>query len=212
MIARMNEQEDRSELLQTSLSLLSRLRDSGNASGWQCFYDTYSRLLFSVAKRSGLGSAEVQDVVQETMIEVAKQMPEFRYDPARGSFKNWLLAIVRRRIADHFRRKHYQFGGERVARESGLDPLLAAQQAMAESEIDKVWAEEWSQHILAAAMARVKEEVAPLQFQMFHLHAVKEVPVDEVAARLGVRASAVYWAKYRVGGRLKRALREIEHG
>lgn len=212
MIARMNEPEDRSELLQTSLSLLSRLRDSGNASGWQCFYDTYSRLLFSVAKRSGLGSAEVQDVVQETMIEVAKQMPEFRYDPARGSFKNWLLAIVRRRIADHFRRKHYQFGGERVARESGLDPLLAAQQAMAESEIDKVWAEEWSQHILAAAMARVKEEVAPLQFQMFHLHAVKEVPVDEVAERLGVRASAVYWAKYRVGGRLKRALREIEHG
>lgn len=211
MIARMNEPDDRSELLQTSLSLLSRLRDSGNSAGWQRFYDTYSRLLFSVAKRSGLSGAEVQDVVQETLIDVAGQMPGFRYDPARGSFKGWLLLIVRRRIADHFRRKHYQFGGERVARESPIEPQSAGQHAMAESEIDRVWAEEWNQHILQAALARVKEEVEPLQFQMFHLHVVKEVPAEEVAERLGVRASAVYWAKYRVGGRVKRVLREIEH-
>ena len=211
MIARMNEPDDRSELLQTSLSLLSRLRDSGNTAGWQRFYDTYSRLLFAVAKRAGLGGAEVQDVVQETMIDVAEQMPGFRYDPARGSFKGWLLAIVRRRIADHFRRKHYLFGGERVARESVLDSDLPEHQVIAESEIDKVWAEEWSQHILAAALARVKEEVAPLQFQMFHLHVMKESPAEQVAERLGVRPGSVYWAKYRVGARLKRALREIEH-
>ena len=49
---------------------------------------------------TGLTDAEAQDVVQETMLSVAKQMPRFKYDPALGSFKGWLLQITRRRIAD----------------------------------------------------------------------------------------------------------------
>ena len=30
-------------------------------------------------------------------------MPRFKYDPALGSFKSWLLLITRRRIADHLK-------------------------------------------------------------------------------------------------------------
>jgi len=54
-----------------------------------------------VAVKAGLNDAEAQqEVVQETVISVAKQMPGFRYDPTRGTFKGWLLKITRRRIAD----------------------------------------------------------------------------------------------------------------
>ena len=41
------------------------------------------------------------------MISVARKMPEFHYDPAKGSFKQWLLLITRRRIQDHLRRLYH---------------------------------------------------------------------------------------------------------
>src|SRR6266404_4758915 len=90
--------------LPTRRSLLSRLRDLGDSDSWRTFFDTYWRLIYNLARKSGLSDTEAQDVVQETIIAVARKMPGFRYDPAKGSFKQWLLLITRRRIQDHFRR------------------------------------------------------------------------------------------------------------
>src|SRR6516225_6696526 len=90
--------------LPTRRSLLSRLRNLGDDASWRTFFDTYWLLIYNVARKSGLTDADAQDVVQETIIAVARKMPEFRYDPAKGSFKNWLLLITRRRIHDHLRK------------------------------------------------------------------------------------------------------------
>src|SRR6202023_1308471 len=94
------------ESVATRSSLLSRLRDAGDNVSWQTFFDTYWRLLYNVARKSGLDDPDAQDVVQETVIAVAGKMPEFRYDAAKGSFKSWLLLITRRRIHDHLRRRY----------------------------------------------------------------------------------------------------------
>src|SRR6266699_3258662 len=94
--------------LKTRSTLLSRLRNLDDQESWRVFFDRYWELLYNVAKQSGLGEPEAQDVVQETVISVAKAMPDFRYDPARGSFKQWLLRITGRRIMDHLRRTYRQ--------------------------------------------------------------------------------------------------------
>src|SRR5881397_439457 len=78
------------EWLATRRSLLTRLRDAGDQTGWQEFFETYWKLLYRVARKSGLTDAEAQDAVQETIITVAQQMPEFCYEPPRCSFKGWL--------------------------------------------------------------------------------------------------------------------------
>ena len=82
------------DLIPTRRSLLSRLRDLGDQESWSDFFHLYWRLIYEVALKAGLGDAEAQEVVQETVISVAKQMPGFRYDPARGRFKGWLLQIT----------------------------------------------------------------------------------------------------------------------
>jgi len=69
--------------LPTRSSLLSRLRDLGDSGSWRDFFETYWRLLYNVARKSGLADAEAQDVVQDTVIAVARKMPGFHYDPAR---------------------------------------------------------------------------------------------------------------------------------
>jgi len=90
-------------LLATRRSLVDRLADWGDQLRWQEFFDTYSKLIHSAARKSGLMDAEAQEVVQETVITVAKSIDKLKYDPAIGSFKGWLLQITRWRIADQFR-------------------------------------------------------------------------------------------------------------
>lgn len=83
------------ELIPTRQSLLSRLKDWEDSDSWREFFQTYWHLIYNVAVKAGLTDAEAQEVVQETLIAVAKKMPNFRYDPAVDSFKGWLLQITR---------------------------------------------------------------------------------------------------------------------
>src|SRR5438093_2890200 len=94
------------DLLATRRSLLERLRDAGDKTGWQRFFDTYWKLLYRVALQSGLSEAEAEDAVQETVIAVARHMPEFRYDPEQCSFKSWLSLLLRQRIVHQFRKRN----------------------------------------------------------------------------------------------------------
>src|SRR2546422_1136996 len=86
-------------------SLLNRLKDLGDQASWQDFFDTYWRLIYNVAVKAGLTDVEAQEVVQETVIAVARKISEFKADPAHGSFSAWLMRLTRWRIADQFRKR-----------------------------------------------------------------------------------------------------------
>src|SRR6267142_3978422 len=89
----------------TRATLLARLGNLQDQASWQEFFDIYWRLIYGVARQAGMTDVEAQDVVQETMVSVAKHMPTFKYDPAIGSFKAWLLNLTRWRIADQLRKR-----------------------------------------------------------------------------------------------------------
>lgn len=188
--------------LQTRQSLLSRLRDLEDRDSWQTFFDLYWRLLYNVARRAGLDDADAQDVVQDAVMAISREMPQFRYDPARGSFKSWLFRILGRRVADHFRRLYRQPAQVDATPES-LEPAAAA-------NLSEAWEQEWQRSILGAAIARVRAEVNPKHFQVFDYCVLKEWPVAKVAATLGIHAGQVYLARHRVSQAVKRAARRIE--
>src|SRR5262245_48392204 len=111
----MNTEPD--EYIPTRASLLVRLKSWDDQESWKRFFDTYWKLIYSVARKAGLGDAEAQDVVQDTIITVAKKLPEFKYDPAIGSFKGYLSQLTRRRIIDNLRKKQYERHGQKFRRE-----------------------------------------------------------------------------------------------
>src|SRR5439155_297687 len=83
------------EIIPTRRSLLTRLKQWDDHESWKDFFDTYWKLVYGVAVKSGLNENEAQEVVQETVIAVAKKMHDFKYDPAVGSFKSWPATQVR---------------------------------------------------------------------------------------------------------------------
>jgi RNA polymerase sigma-70 factor (ECF subfamily) len=182
----------------TRRSLLTRLKDLGDSQGWQRFSDTYSGVIRSLAVKAGCSPTEADEALQESLISVAREMPDFRYDPARGSFKSWLFCIVRRRIADQFRRRARQ---QRTEAEAAAE--LEDLPDPATDPLNALWEVEWRQHRLHLAVEQVKQKISPAQWQMFDLSTLQEWPTERICALLGVNRAQIYMAKMRVGRLLK---------
>ncbi len=74
----------RTEFLVTRRSLVDRLGDWNDGKRWQQFFDSYWKLIHRAARKAGLTESEAQEVVQETLITVAKKIGRLKYDPALG--------------------------------------------------------------------------------------------------------------------------------
>ena len=198
--------------LATRRSLLSRLKESNAQESWCEFFNTYWRLIYTTAFNAGLSDSEAQEVVQETVLTVARKIKIFRYDPAVGSFKGWLLTIVRWRIADQFRKRPQQILPAHVRRDTGTSSTATVDRIAdpAPPDIDLIWEEEWQHTLFAAALARVKRQANARQYQMFDLHAVKQWPVQKVAQTLGVSTGQVRLAKHRITVLMRREVARLE--
>lgn len=195
----------------TRRSLLERIKEWEDHAGWQEFFDTYWGLIYGVARQGGLNDAEAQDVVQETIVAVARNIGEFNYDPSRGSFKSWLLQQTRWRIQGLFRKKQYQRDGQQFPREQSLDTAILEQQpAPKDFNLEETWEAEWERNLLEVALKNVRTLVTPRQYQLFSLHVLNELPARLVAKRVGVKLAEVYFAKYRVSSLVKKEVRRLE--
>lgn len=203
----------------TRHSLLNRLKDWGDQTSWQDFFDTYSRLIYSVAVKARLSDTEAQEVVQETVIAVARKIGEFKADPAHGSFSAWLMRLTRWRIADQFRKR--QAGPAPNPSGAGETPALRSDETASTGPIervpdpaslalDEVWHTEWEKHLMSAALERVKQQVSPRQFQMFDLHVLQNQSVQETARTLQASVASVYMAKHRVARLVKKEVKKLE--
>ena len=198
--------------LATRRSLLSRLKESDAQESWSQFFDTYWRLIYTTALNAGLTDWEAQEVVQETILTVARKIKSFRYDPVVGSFKGWLLTIVRWRIADQFRKRPQQIQPPRARPRTETQGTATIERVADPGaiDLDAIWEEEWQRTLFAAALARVKREANARHYQMFDLHAVKEWPVQKVAQTLGVSAGQVRLAKHRITILMRREVARLE--
>ncbi len=76
----------------------------GRTDAWRALYDAFAaRVWGGVARLLGPASADVADVVQETMLAAARSARTF--DPAHGSLWNWLWGIARIQTVLHFRKQ-----------------------------------------------------------------------------------------------------------
>jgi RNA polymerase sigma factor (sigma-70 family) len=197
-------------LLATRRSLVERLENWDDRKRWQEFFDTYWKLIYSAARKSGLTDTEAQEVVQETVITVAKNVGKLRYDPAIGSFKGWLLQITRWRIADQFRKRQptdaKRFGSRDDRETATIERVPDANAA----ELNALWEKEWQENLFTAGLARVKRKVDPKQFQIFDCYVRKEWPAQKVATELRVNVGQVYLARHRISALLKKEIKKLE--
>ena len=192
----MDEYED---LIPTRASLLSRLKCSDDSESWRVCFETYWKLIFNAARRAGLTEAEAEDVVQETLLTVARTIHDFNYNQKQGSFKGWLLKTTAWRVQDQFRKRA-------SGRLEFLADLPEAIHPVIENGVQQLWDSEWEQNLLSAAIERVKKQVSAKHFQIFDLAVIRQWSTARISAELDVNSSYVYITKHRVNNRFKTEL------
>lgn len=208
-----NANECPEDLIPTRKTLLGRLKDWEDNVSWREFFETYWRLIYGFAIQRGLSHDEAQEVVQETVVAVAKSIGRFRYNPEACAFKTWLLGVTRSKIANQFARRARQPAN--AATGAGLDDsrgtgLLEQLPGEGGSTWESSWDSEWQKNLMDAAIQRVKRRVSIEQYQMFDLFVLKEWPARDVARTLGVTITHVYVAKHRLSKLIRREFLALE--
>jgi len=214
MASTMASPPDRS--LATRASLLHRLKDCDDHTSWQKFYDLYRDLIYRFALKAGLTETEAEEALQETVIGVAKNLPDFKYDPAVCSFKTWLLNQTSWRIKDQLRKR-----GKAARANSASRSPSPADDTRRTATIDRIadpagnnlevlWDQDWQQTLVEAAMQRVKEQANLKDCQMYDLYVVRQWSPREVAKALGVSVARVYLAKHRIGPMFRKEFSRLE--
>lgn len=198
------------EIIPTRESLLGRLKNWEDDQSWREFFNLYRKLIFSMGIKAGLAAQEAEEVVQETVISIAKTIGDFDYDPARCSFKSWLRHLAQKRIADCFRKRPREQLLKNSTHGSAKTPVIERVPDANAANLDAIWEEQWQKELLETALAHIKTQVSAEQFQIFDFYVLKKMPVGKVASALGTNSAQIYLVKHRLSKLLKKEVSRLE--
>ena len=181
---------------ETRSTLLVRLRDPTDQEAWRTFDELYRPMLVGYACARGLDQADAEDVAQQCIQAVLKQIGEYQH---LGSFRTWLRTIAERRIRDLFRRR----------REVQADTGVWAEQRDSKPPPEDLWERHWWSAHLRYCAERVKHHFAESTYAAFVGYAIEEQPAAAIAEQLGLSVNKVYVAKHRVLERIRELMLEL---
>lgn len=184
--------------METSVSLLERLRTQPDEASWQRLDDLYRPLIrrWLLCCDPALRH-DVEDLVQEVMTVLVRELP--RFQRARtGSFRRWLKTVTLNQLRAFWR--------ARRSRPQALGELalsLLAQLEDPASDLSQQWDREHDQHVMQRLLELIEPEFKPNTWQVFRRVAQDGEKPAQVAAELGMTENAVLLAKSRVLSRLR---------
>ena len=184
----------------TSTTLLRELAQDSQHARWGEFVARY-RPMMEAFMRERFPSLDADDVIQETLIELIRVFPVYRYSPKeKGHFHNYLTGILRHRA---FR----MMDEERRREKLGDDMRGACPQAAAESE-----EKEWRESLLEIALQQLLADgsIHERTRLVFARVAVNGEKPEDVAAAFGIERNAVDQMKSRMMARLKELVSALE--
>lgn len=183
-------------LTTTRASLLSRLRGPSDDDAWREFDARYGALIVRYCHSRGLQFSDAEDVRQIVMLNLAKGLTGFRYDPSRGRFRTYLGRVIRNAISRYCN-----------APQAIPPSLLAHADAhevaeRIESEDHARWEREWVMHHYRLALSTLQQECDPRAFRAFH-QLLDGAAVVDAARENKMTVDAVYKLRQRIRDRLR---------
>ncbi|HUY34576.1 MAG TPA: sigma-70 family RNA polymerase sigma factor [Pirellulales bacterium] len=187
----------------TPVSLLERLRREPDAQAWRRLVDLYTPWLHGQFRSHGLQTADVDDLVQEVMTVLTREVPNFRHNGQRGAFRTWLRGIVTNRLRELWRARNRQpaLGGSDY--EKTLDQLTDDQ-----SRLSRLWDHEHDQHVVHQLLKMIAADFSPSTWQAFRAFVLQGRTAAAVAVELGISEGAVWTAKSHVLKRLRQVAKD----
>jgi RNA polymerase sigma-70 factor (ECF subfamily) len=191
--------------MKTSPTLLGRLRlDPLDQGAWEQFVGRYGRTIYRWCRTWGLQEADAEDVTQNVLTELARQMRTFAYRP-EGSFRAWLKTVSHRAWCDFLGSR------QRALRGTGDTAVLNMLRSV-ESRRDLLehLDNEYDRELLEQAIVRVRLRVQPRTWDAFRMTAIEDMSAADVASQLGMKPGAIYVARSKVQKMIQEEMAQLD--
>ena len=187
----------------TSTTLLRDLAGRADHPRWGEFVVRYRPLMESYL-HEWFPSLEMDDLIQETFVAIAKTLPDYRYVPdEKGHFHNYLTGILHHKALNALKRQNRR---NEVTREYALDP--SARGIGNDADVEK-----WRETVCEVALQQFLADpsVTGRKRQIFMRTAMKGESPEDVAASLAVSRAVVDQTKKRMMDRLRELVERLKH-
>lgn len=187
-------------MAETSASLLEQLRAAGDGPAWRRLLDIYTPLLRHWLGRYGLQASDCEDLVQEVLAVVVRELPAFQHNQRPGAFRRWLRTILVHRVQAFWRARQSR---PQATGDSDLAKMLAELEDP-DSGLSKLWDQQHDRHVMARLLKDIEPQLTPSTWQAFRGVVLDGKHEETIAKELGLSVNAVFIAKSRVLARLRR--------
>jgi RNA polymerase sigma-70 factor (ECF subfamily) len=191
---------------ETRETLIQRLPNAADVEAWEVFVEIYEPLLFRLARGRGMQAADAEDLVQEVLAAVVRNVERWVARKDRGSFRAWLFRIAFN-LGINFvtRPKHQRLGSgdSQVARMLEELPAVSA-------DSSELFLTEYRRELFRWAAERVREQTSEKQWIVFWLTSVEDRSIAEVAMEYEMSVGSIYIARSRITNRIREMIHEHE--
>ena len=184
----------------TRSSVLKAVADTKNEAAWQRLFDLYAGFVFSIARSKGLNDSDADDIVQTVFADLARNLPTFEYDRAKGRFRSYLTGLVNWRVMDRLKASK---------RDAELKANFWKEAKTAATDDEGFSEREWQQAALEEALRRIKPDVRPEHYAAFVASAVEGQDTDVVTKLYGISRDNLYQIRKRLTAKLQEKATEV---
>lgn len=182
----------------TRQSLLLRAQ-AGDAASWERLVSIYEPLIRQWLHRQGVTPQDADDLVQDVLVVLTRQLPSFRHAGRPGSFRTWLRTIAVNRA-----REFWRAGKVRQQAGGGSTFLQVLEQLDdPESDLSREWDAQHDRHVCQRLLLIIAQDFEPNTLKAFSRLVFDGASGADVAEELGMTRAAVFMAQSRVLKRLR---------
>ena len=184
----------------TRSSVIRAVANTENEAAWQRFFDLYAGFVFSITRSKGFNDTDADDIVQMVFADLARNLPTFQYDRAKGRFRSYLSGLVHWRVMDKLK------AGKRDAElKAGF-----MEEAKETGQGDEEFADrEWKAVAMDHALRRIKSSVRPEHYAAFVASTVEGQDTETVMKLYKLSRDNLYQIRKRLSERLRKVMSEV---
>ncbi len=152
----------------------------------------YGTLVGDWLKRDGINESDIDDLSQEVLLVVIKELPAFEHNGRTGAFRNWLKTITTNRC------RRYWSARQRDAAKFHLADQFVEQLEDPLSDLSQQWDREHDQFVAAKILQSILPEFDQQTMTAFRRAAIDGEPAKQIASDLGISPNQVYKYRFRV--------------
>lgn len=175
----------------TRITLLDEIQATNNSDRWAEFFSNYGRLLSQWLVAHNVSPADADDIRQETMLVVVKELPNFDHNGRTGAFRNWLKQILTNRIRRHWQKKKSR------KEQNDLGQLIESLEDNS-NRLSIDFSRTHHQFLVQQLLAQAEDHFPRERVRLFRELVLDETPIQNLSAKYGLSKGTIRVQQHRI--------------